>query len=285
MSDIRLICGDCLKKLPTLADTSIDLVLSDPPYGHSNNEGDLIHNREKALGEKKKVKKWRGRDSVTEQSQNPSRPIANDGPEANSLFRSVLPEFSRLLVPGGNTAICCGGGGPDPQAARWTMWLSKMLDFNQMVIWDKGPMGMGWHYRRSYEVVLVAQKPGAKRKWYDETDKVENIIRPGDYGIGKIIPSESDHPTPKPVELAMHFIRLHTQEGDTVLDPFCGAGWVGVACKLLKRKFIGIEIDPQWYGVAKDRIDRIRSLSDVSRRAIPTKRIDDPFSLGFFIGG
>ena len=58
-----------------------------------------------------------------------------------------------------------------------------------MVIWDKGKMGMGWHYRRSYETVLVAQKRGGPCKWYDESHKIENIIRPGDYGIRKIIPT------------------------------------------------------------------------------------------------
>lgn len=47
-----------------------------------------------------------------------------------------------------------------------------------MIVWDKGPMGMGWHYRRSYETVLVAEKPGAACRWYDDTNGIENIIRP-----------------------------------------------------------------------------------------------------------
>jgi DNA modification methylase len=117
---------------------------------------------------------------------------------------------------------------------------------------------MGWHYRRSYETVLVAMKPGAPCKWYDTTDKIENIIRPGDYGIKKIIPSKTDHPTPKSVELAMHFIKLHTQEGDTVLDPFMGGGSTGVSCRKLGRKFIGIELDPHWYEYSKKRLESMQ---------------------------
>ena len=78
----------------------------------------------------------------------------------------------------------CGGGGPDPQFARWALELDQHLDFKQMVVWDKGPMGMGWHYRRSYETVLVAQKPGAACRWFDKTNRIENIIR----HIPKIIP-------------------------------------------------------------------------------------------------
>jgi DNA modification methylase len=124
------------------------------------------------------------------------------------------------------------------------LWIDEVLDFKQMVVWDKGPIGMGWHYRRSYETVLVASKPGAACRWFDESSKIENIIRPGYKGIRKIIPQETDHPTPKPVELARHFIELHTKEGDTVLDPFCGHAWVGVACIQLGRNFIGFESDP-----------------------------------------
>jgi site-specific DNA-methyltransferase (adenine-specific) len=117
-------------------------------------------------------------------------------------------------------------------------------------------MGMGWHYRRSYETVLVAEKPGAPCNWNDETNKIENIIRPGQYGIRKIIPSDSDHPTPKPIELAAHFISLHSKPGETVLDPFMGHGWVAEACKLMGRRFIGIEIDQSFCDRAVDRMSQ-----------------------------
>ena len=131
--------------------------------------------------------------------------------------------------------------------ARWSLKIDEPLQFKQMVIWDKGPMGMGWHYRRSYETVLVAQKRGGACKWYDESGKIENILRPGWRGIRKIIPSKDCHPTPKPPELAGHFIQLHTQPGETVLDPFMGGGSTGVASAKTGRAFIGIEIDPEFF--------------------------------------
>lgn len=123
-----------------------------------------------------------------------------------------------------------------------------------MIVWDKGPMGMGWHYRRSYETVLVSQKPGAACKWHDRTGTVENIIRPGG-AIRKIIPSNTDHPTPKPVELYRHFINLHSQTGDVVLDMFMGSGPCGVASTQGGRKFIGIEIDRTFFDMAVNRIE------------------------------
>jgi site-specific DNA-methyltransferase (adenine-specific) len=241
---VQLYLGDCLEVMKTLGTGSVDAVVTDPPYGHNNNNnGDLIARREAALG--------RGDYDAARDD----RPIANDGAEANELVRAAFAEFARILKPGCCCCCCCcGGGGPDPQFARWSLWLDEVLDFKQMVVWDKGPMGMGWHYRRSYETVLVAQKPGAACAWYDDSKRIENILRPGDYGIRKIIPRADQHPTQKPVELAAHFIRLHTQPGDLVLDPFMGAGSFGVAAVQLGRDFIGIEIDPGYFAIAERRI-------------------------------
>jgi len=240
-TDVTLYLGDCLEVLPTLPTASVDLIATDPPFGHNNNNnGDLIHRWESALG--------RG-------PHGESRAIANDGREANDLFRAVLPLWRDVLVPGGCCCCCCcGGGGPDPQFARWSLWMDEVLQFKQMVVWDKGPMGMGWHYRRSYETVLVAQKPGAACKWYTERNDVENIIRPGKFGIRKLIPSAEQHPTQKPVQLAALFVRLHSQPGEVVLDSFMGSGSFGEAAIRQGRKFIGIECDPAWYAIAKKRI-------------------------------
>jgi DNA modification methylase len=238
---VTLYQGDCLEVMRTLDAGSVDAVVTDPPYGHNNN-GDLIARREAALG--------RGDYDAARDD----RPIANDGAEANEIVRAAFAEFARLLKPGCCCCCCCGGGGPDPQFARWSLWLDEVLDFKQMVVWDKGPMGMGWHYRRSYETVLVAQKRGAACKWYDTTNRVENIIRPSARGIGKIIPSRTQHPTEKPVGLARHFIALHTQPGDLVLDPFLGSGAFGQAAIELGRNFIGIEIDEGYFNIAKRRI-------------------------------
>jgi site-specific DNA-methyltransferase (adenine-specific) len=145
--------------------------------------------------------------------------------------------------------------------------MDEHLQFKQMVVWDKGKMGMGWHYRRSYETVLVAQKGKGKTNWYDETRKVENIIRPGDYGIRKVIPTANDHPTPKPIELAEHFIRLHSRGDDLVLDPFMGRGWVGVAAVRLGRRFIGIECDAEHFGYAVSRIEA--AIAERAEQLIP----------------
>lgn len=242
---IELYQGDCLEILPTFPDKSFDLVLTDPPYGHNNNNGDMI-SRWKAIFENKK-------DSYN--VENDWRPILNDGKEANDLFKMAIKEEARLLKEGCCCCCCCCGGGSDPQFARWSLWLDEVIPFKMMVIWDKGKMGMGHHYRRSYETILIAQKGGSKCKWYAESKDIENIIRPNDYGIKKIIPTAEQHPTQKPVELASFFILLHTQVGDTILDPFAGSGTTGVAAYNLNRNCTMIELEPKYCDIIRKRFD------------------------------
>ena len=129
--------------------------------------------------------------------------------------------------------------------------MDETLLFKMAVVWDKGPIGLGWHYHRSYEFVMVAQKPG-KVKWYDQTHRVENIIRPEPWAR-KIIPTAEDHPTAKPVGLFARFISWHTQQGDLVLDPFLGGGTAAVACTDLARRWIGFELDPKWVAYSEKR--------------------------------
>jgi site-specific DNA-methyltransferase (adenine-specific) len=241
-----LYLGDCREVLPTFPARSFDFVFTDPPYGHNNNNGDLIHRREIALGKSKKG-----------DNKHPARPISFDSPdEAQALYKFALTEFAYLLKGGGCCCCCCcGGGGPDPQMARWALWMDEAIGFKQMVVWDKGPIGMGWHYRRSYETIIVGQIPGAACRWFDTSHRIENIIRPGS-GIKKVIPSKAQHPTEKPVELSAHFISLHTLPGHVVLDPFAGVGTTGVASKRMGRKSVLVEIEERWCEAAAKRLQQ-----------------------------
>lgn len=239
-----IVCGDCLDVMRQMPDGCVDLVLTDPPYGHNNNNGDLISRREAALGK------------GDYKPERDDRPIANDGAEANELYRSCLPQWYRLVQPG-CCCCCCGGGGPDPQFARWSLCMDEVFQFKQMVVWDKGPMGMGWHYRRSYETVLVGEKPGAACRWYDTTNRIENIIRPRWFGVKKIIPSREQHPTEKPAALAEFFIKLHTKPGDLVFDPFMGSGTTAVAAKKLGRHYFGCDINLEYVRMANERVAKV----------------------------
>jgi DNA modification methylase len=229
-----------------MPDNSIDMIFTDPPYGHNNNNGDMASRWEAIFEDKKDnyipEKDW--------------RPIINDGIEANELYKKCIKEWYRILKPGSCCCCCCCGGGPDPQFARWSLWMDEAFNggFKHMIIWDKGPMGMGHHYRRSYETILVAQKRGASCKWYANSKDIENVIRPGMYGIGKIIPQSNQHPTEKPAKLAKLFIYLHSKEGDLIYDPFVGSGSTIQAAIQEKRNWIGSEISQKYVDLANKRI-------------------------------
>ena len=234
---VTLYHADCREVLPKLE--PVDFIFADPPYGHNTNNGDLIHRWEAALGISK--------------TKAESRPIANDGPEANEIAHWFFSEANRLLRHGGCCCCCCcGGGGPDPQFARWALWMDEAIGFKHAVVWDKGGLGMGWHYRRNYEFVLVAEKKGARCKWYGG-HSVANVVR-----IPKVIPRKTDHPTPKPLELSAFFIRLHSLPGDIVLDPFAGAGSTLLAGMKLGRRMIGVEIEERYCEVTALRIEEAK---------------------------
>jgi len=236
LGDHRLLCGDSTKAEDTarlMNGQKADFVFTDPPYGHNNNDGDLIHKWESALGKPKTA-------------SSAARPIANDSPEeAARVYAAFLQAAAGLLSGGGCCCCCCGGGGPDPQFARWALEMDSAIGFKHAVVWDKGGLGMGWHYRRNYEFVLVAEKPGGPCHWYGGTD-VGNVIR----DIGKIIPSAEQHPTEKPVALPSLFIGLHSKRGEVVWEPFAGHGGTLIACEQLGRRCYAMEIEPKYCDVA-----------------------------------
>jgi site-specific DNA-methyltransferase (adenine-specific) len=240
---------DCLEAIKLLPPNCIPMIWTDPPYGHNNNNGDLIHAWEKALGVESNI-------PAAE-----ARPILNDSAgDAHFVFTGMLREAPRVLTQDCCCCCCCGGGGPDPQFARWSLLMDeKPWRFFHAVVWDKEGLGMGWRYRRNYELVLVSHLRAGKLKWEYEGSGVEtaNVVR-----LGKIIPSAEQHPTQKPVELVEHFLRLHTKPGDIVLDPFSGSGTTGVACARLGRRFLGFELDPHWCEVANRRIGAIPAWED-----------------------
>ena len=240
----RVYQGDCAALMRELPPRSVQMIFTDPPYGHNNNNGDLAHRREAALGILPA-----GADAPL------GRPILNDDRKgADDALDAMLREAARVLERDCCCCCCCccGGGGPTPQFARWALRLDeKPWSFFHAVVWDKGGLGMGWRYRRNYEMVLVAHLRGGKLRWAWEGSGMEtaNVVR-----LGKILPQGHQHPTQKPVESVEHFLRLHTFPGDIVLDPFAGSGTTGLACKRLGRRFLGFELDPQWATLANARL-------------------------------
>ena len=237
---VTLYLGDMREIMPQIPDGTVEMIWTDPPYGHANHDGDLNAQLNKHRGIKNK-------------------PITND--EADSMrvvLDAMLTEAARVLrADCCCCCCCCGGGGPRPTFA----WVADRMDrdglsFFHSVIWDKINPGLGWRYRRQHEMVMVAQRSGGKLLWDKDKRAVANI-----YSL--MPPRERHHPNEKPLEMVRHFLQLHTASGDTVLDPFMGSGTTGVAAVKMGRKFIGIEIDPSHFDVAVRRVTEATKQGDM----------------------
>lgn len=121
------------------------------------------------------------------------------------------------------------------------------LQFFHSVIWDKRNPGLGQRYRRQHEMLMVAHRTGGRIRWNDEAGQVPNVLP-------QMPPRVRAHPNEKPLALMRRIVHIHTLPGDTVLDPFTGSGTTGVAALGLGRKFIGIELDADYFAAACRRI-------------------------------
>lgn len=128
------------------------------------------------------------------------------------------------------------------------------LKLKHTVIWDKNGMKLGGAFRPQYEVVLVLEKgkPAFHRKDYADVQRFSTVNH-----------TASSHPHEKPLPLLKGMLAHSTQAGDTVLDPFMGSGSTGVACALMGRKFIGIELEQRYFDMACKRIEDAYKQGDI----------------------
>lgn len=123
------------------------------------------------------------------------------------------------------------------------------LAVKSQVIWDRGNHGMGdleAAFAPQHDVIWFATKgafvfPGVRPC---------SVLRAIRVAADKLV-----HPNEKPVSLMRQLVMAVTTTGATVLDPFMGSGTTGVACMQTGRNFIGIEIDPGYFAIAKRRIE------------------------------
>lgn len=112
-----------------------------------------------------------------------------------------------------------------------------------ILVWDKKRIGMGYNWRRMHEFIA----------YYPE--KAHKLRNKGLGDILRVNPVQKKvHPTEKPVDLLRILIENSTDPGDLVIDPFMGSGSTGIAAIQTGRKFIGIEIDPDMFQIATERI-------------------------------
>jgi DNA modification methylase len=156
--------------------------------------------------------------------------------------------------------------------ANFEKWGVGLIDTqNTRVPWDgKPPTGWvkGGHQRRTFG---KDGKTTGTQKEFGKEDANPKGRYPSNI-IGTTLPEHqkyfyaprvtrkergeyNNHPTPKPIALMQYLIKLYTPEGGTVLDPFCGSGSTGIAAMLEERKFLGIDLDPEYIDISRRRIE------------------------------
>ena len=101
-------------------------------------------------------------------------------------------------------------------------------------------------YMYNYEMCIYATN--GKRKLNGK--RTSDVIKQSKGNTSKY-----QHPTQKPVNLISYLVEKSSDEGETVLDCFMGSGTTGIACQMMNRNFIGIELDPDYFKIAQERIE------------------------------
>jgi site-specific DNA-methyltransferase (adenine-specific) len=232
---INLMLGDCLERMKEIPDGSVDMVLTDPPYGTTACKWDSVIPLESMWEQLKRVIKSNGAIVLTASQ-----------PFTSILISSNLKMFKYEWIW---------------SKSRHTGFLqSKFMPMkaheNILVFVQKG--------KSTYNPQKTTGHPptnSAKGYGHSPTfgNSKERNYKGGDTtrypkSIQKFKNERGHHPTQKPVALMEYLIKTYTNESETVLDFTMGSGTTGVACKNLNRKFIGIEMDEGYFETAKKRI-------------------------------
>lgn len=238
---INLLHGDCLELMKDIPDNSIDMVLTDPPYGTTACKWDTVIDFELMWEQLKRITK-------------------NNG--AICLF-GTQPFTAALIMS-------------NPKMYKYDWYWNKKLATNHLnakkqplrlietisVFYKKqvnySPIKTTGHKRKVAHTIYNKENLGEqvygiekRNTKYDSSERCPNgLIEFSNANKNGLL-----HPTQKPVALLEYLIKTYTLENETVLDFTMGSGSTGVACKNLKRKFIGIEKDDSYFNIAKERIE------------------------------
>tara|TARA_R110000823_G_scaffold210173_1_gene340362 strand:- start:3822 stop:4592 length:771 start_codon:yes stop_codon:yes gene_type:complete len=240
--------GDCLEIMPTLG--KVDHIISDPPYEAK------LHEAKAHLSQLRKDK----------------------GPELKEInfssidkIRDDVVSISSDINQGWFIAFCTIEG-----VSKWADVINESrMKYKRACVWvkpDCTPQLNGQGPAQGCECFVTAWGGTGRAKWNAG----------GKRGVYKHNVNSSDrhgeHPTEKPWRLFVELIRDFTSPSQTILDPFMGSGTTGVACAKLGRKFIGIELEPKYFDIACERIQKAYDQPDMFIEQ-PVKATQDTFDV------
>ena len=162
--------------------------------------------------------------------------------------------LNKLIKPNGAIVLF----GSQPFTSR--LICSNMQHFKHQWIWDKGSganvLAANYEPLKVEDEILVFTGNGEPVNYYPIDKKYRKNIITIPIHTTECVYYKRIHPTQKPVALLEYLIKTYTKEGDLVLDFTMGGGSTGVACLKTNRKFIGIELDKNYFNITRDRIEK-----------------------------
>ena len=238
--DIDLWQGDCLDLMKDIPDGRIDMILADLPYGTTQNKWDSIIPLNDLWEQYNRVIKDNGMICLT-----------SSEPFTNALINSKPSHFKYYDLVWdkvGTTGFLNSKRRQLRRHEQVICFYKKQTTYNPLMEFRGKERN-----KRSYN-----KRKGDGDSCYGKFENIESFNN--EYYPTSIIEISNAsqkgkiHPTQKPVALFEYLIKTYTNEGETVLDNVMGSGTAGVACKNLNRRFIGIELDENYFEIAKKRI-------------------------------
>lgn len=233
----KMICGDSLEVMKQMPDSSIDLVVTSPPYNL---------NIRKTFGN---TENWKGKWNKSKLQAEGYDNHSDNMPEDKYILwqQNILKECFRLIKDDGaifyNHKWRVQNG-----LYQQRLEIIEGLPLRQIIIWAKSG-GINFnegYFLPTYEIIYLIAKPKFKI--------ANKVYKYGD--VWKINQEQKSwHPAPFPIELASRCIE--SSYGDLILDPFMGSGTVAVAAKKLNKKYIGIDISQTYCDKAQKRVDEL----------------------------
>ncbi len=251
-SDRDLYCGDCLEIMPSIPDSSVDLVLCDLPYGTS-----VVHKWNRVLPLNKLWEEY-------------ERIIKKDGviclfgtePFTSQLICSNLEMFRYLWLWKKETPTGFLNANYKPLNA-----IEEIAVFSKAKVGSLSKNPIPYH-PPTLKIAGKAKVNKTESSWRFAMgySSGKNKLNSGQGYVQKYTnypttileysrEKNSVHPTQKPTDLLEFLIQTYTEPNDVVLDNCMGSGSTGVACRKTSRKFIGIEKEPYYYELAKKRVE------------------------------
>ena len=248
----KTICGDMLSVCPLLPEKSVDLLIADPPYNLTKSFHGSTFSKKKAADYEAYTRAW----------LQAIRPLLKDTAsvyvccdwETSLIMGRVLGEFFRIR----NRITWQREKGRGAKAN----WKNGMED-----IWFAT---VGANYTFHLDAVKIRKKviapyhraDGQPKDWQQTPDGKYRDTCPSNFWDDMTIPfwsmpENTAHPTQKPEKLLAKLILASSSAGDVVLDPFLGSGTTSVVAKKLHRRYIGIEIEPQYCVWAEQRLEMV----------------------------